>query len=171
MNSIITATQEYFPIIQNIAKEAWPVAFGNILSQKQINYMMEMMYSSDSLINQTHNLSHTFILSCLDSGSTLEYTGYASYELNHNNQRNLKLHKLYLLPNFKGRGIGKLLISHIEVVAKQNNMDFVILNVNRYNPSVGFYLNNGYSIMDSVDIDIGEGFLMEDYIMGKSISY
>jgi ribosomal protein S18 acetylase RimI-like enzyme len=75
------------------------------------------------------------------------------------------------LPSFKGRGIGKLLISHIEVVAKQNNMDNVILNVNRYNPSVGFYLNIGYSIMDSVDIDIGEGFLMEDYIMGKPISY
>ena len=83
------------------------------------------------------------------------------------------LHKIYVMPSEQGNGVGRLLfdtaISHVREVAG-GRMASVELNVNRNNPAVGFYQRLGMRILSQGDFPIGNGFYMNDYIMGLDIT-
>ena len=53
------------------------------------------------------------------------------------------------------------------MVSKTNNIIALTLNVNRFNKAIDFYLKNGFKIIKEENIEIGNGFLMEDYVMEK----
>ncbi|WP_155297214.1 GNAT family N-acetyltransferase [Spirosoma aerolatum] len=167
MITITQATEHDLPTIQDIAHRTWPNTFGEILSPNQISYMLDMMYSLESLKSQVNDKQHVFLLAKDDT--TQEFLGYSSYELNYKGQPLTKIHKIYLLPASQGKGVGRLLIDAVAEVAKANNNDRLGLNVNRYNKAIQFYERVGFSIVGNEDIDIGDGFLMEDFVMGKPL--
>ena len=158
------ATNSQLEIIQDLAKAIWPDAYGAILSQEQLEYMMEMMYSLDSLENQLKN-NNVFLLAKVEN----DFIGFASYELNFQNSNKTKIHKLYILPTIQGKGVGKNLILHIQEIAKKNSNSALILNVNKYNKAKDFYLHNQFEIADSLVVDIGNGYVMDDFVMVKKI--
>jgi len=158
------ATHSQLEIIQDLAKAIWPDAYGAILSQEQLEYMMEMMYSLDSLENQLKN-NNVFLL--VKEGN--DFIGFASYELNFQNSNKTKIHKLYVLPTIQGKGVGKNLILYIQEIAKKNSNAALILNVNKYNKAKDFYLHNQFEIADSLVVDIGNGYVMDDFVMEKKI--
>ena len=125
---------------------------------------MEMMYSLDSLENQLKN-NTVFLLAKEEN----DFIGFASYELNFQNSNKTKIHKLYILPTIQGKGVGKNLILHIQEIAKKNSNAALILNVNKYNKAKDFYLHNQFEIADSLVVDIGNGYVMDDFIMEKKI--
>ncbi|MNQ75341.1 putative acetyltransferase [compost metagenome] len=73
------------------------------------------------------------------------------------------------MPETQGKGIGKKVIDEIAELALDNNSTSLILNVNRFNTALGFYKKIGFEIVDEVNIDIGKGYLMEDYVMKKGL--
>ncbi|MGV1012645.1 MAG: GNAT family N-acetyltransferase [Flavobacterium sp.] len=158
------ATHSQLEIIQDLAKAIWPDAYGAILSQEQLEYMMEMMYSLDSLENQLKN-NNVFLLVKEEN----DFIGFASYELNFQNSNKTKIHKLYILPTIQGKGVGKNLILYIQEIAKKNSSAALILNVNKYNKAKDFYLHNQFEIADSLVVDIGNGYVMDDFVMEKMI--
>lgn len=158
------ATNSQLEIIQDLAKAIWPDAYGAILSQEQLEYMMEMMYSLDSLENQLKN-NNVFLLVKEEN----DFIGFASYELNFQNSNKTKIHKLYILPTIQGKGVGKNLILYIQEIAKKNSSAALILNVNKYNKAKDFYLHNQFEIADSLVVDIGNGYVMDDFVMEKMI--
>lgn len=162
---IIPATVSDIPTIQSIAHQTWPDTFGNILSSGQISYMLEWMYSEQSLTEQIEDKKHQFYLG--KEGNN--FLGYISIEVNYNNSRKTKIHKLYILPQSQGHGAGKILLQRVEKESKKQGDTVLSLNVNKFNKAVGFYEKIGFCITGSEDIDIGNGFLMEDYIMEKEI--
>lgn len=162
---IVEATQKDIPTIQKIAHETWPVAFKDILSTEQIDYMLEMMYSTDSITNQLLNLNHKYLLFKDDLA---RFTGYISYQVDYIAGAT-KIHKIYVLPEMQGRGIGKRLIEEVEHRAKLHKNRNLLLNVNQNNKAIQFYEHMGFCISKIETIDIGNGFFMEDYIMNKNI--
>jgi diamine N-acetyltransferase len=165
MISIEKNRDSNFTTIRDIAKEVWPIAYGAILSKEQLDYMMEMMYSVEALQLQAETKNHHFILA-IEDGKAL---GFASYEMNCNKTNKTKIHKIYILSTQQGKGIGKTLIDYIETEAKNDNQEALILNVNKYNPAQQFYKKLGFSISFEEVIDIGEGYVMDDYVMEKEI--
>ncbi|WP_108822382.1 GNAT family N-acetyltransferase [Dysgonomonas sp. Marseille-P4361] len=161
---IVEAPKDYIFVIRSLADRIWPHTFRDILSEKQIAYMMDMMYSISFLEQQMDNGHHYLLLREND-----EYLGYLSYELNYKNSNLTKIHKIYILPSLQGKGLGRLFINAVKEVAIQNNNAGLSLNVNRYNKAIEFYTRVGFNIVGSEDIDIGDGFLMEDYIMNLKI--
>lgn len=162
---LIPATTKDIQTIQSIAHRTWPDTFGEILSPKQIDYMLEWMYSEKSLTEQIEEKRHQFYLAREENDSL----GYVSIEINYQNSRKTKIHKLYVLPQLQGKGAGKVLLQKIEEEAKKQGDTVLSLNVNKFNSAVVFYKKTGFKITGSEDIDIGQGFLMEDYIMEKDI--
>lgn len=162
--TITVAIESQLGIIQNLAKVIWPVAYAAILSQEQLDYMMDMMYSGNSLRNQLRN-NNVFLLARIDE----DFIGFASYELNYDESNYTKIHKLYVLPEIQGKGVGKKLINYIQEIAIKNSNSALILNVNKYNKAKDFYLHNQFEIADSVVVEIGNGYIMDDYIMKKNI--
>lgn len=155
---------EDFDIIHDLALKTWYNTYDKILSAEQLTYMLDMMYSRAAITEQIAIKGHHFLLLSEDD----KYLGFASYELNYLSGTT-KLHKLYVLPETQGKGAGRLLMSKIEAAAASNNNEKVSLNVNRYNPAINFYLKNGYTKAGEEDINIGNGYLMEDFIMEKTV--
>jgi len=164
MMQIRKATSGDFEIIHDLAIATWYNTYDKILSQEQLAYMLDMMYSRDAFTDQILTKGHHFLLLAEDE----KYLGFASYEINYL-LGTTKLHKLYVLPETQGRGAGRLLISKIEEIAVSNGNDKVSLNVNRYNSAVHFYTKSGYVKVREEDINIGNGYLMEDFIMEKGL--
>lgn len=161
MISIIENPDKNFTNIRAIAKEVWPIAYGAILSQQQLDYMMEMMYSVSSLQKQANENSNHFILA-LENETPI---GFASYEFNFNQSSKTKIHKIYVLSNQQGKGTGKLLIHYILTKARHNNQEALLLNVNKNNEALNFYKRLDFVVCKEVVIDIGNGYVMDDYVM------
>lgn len=165
MLTIKTATEADFPTIRQIAYDTWPQTFGQILSEQQIAYMLDLMYGLPSLQAQVQQQGHVFLL----ASEAENPLGYISYELNYQGKAATKIHKIYILPQAQGKGVGKALIDAAAAVGLANQNEAILLNVNKYNKAVQFYERIGFEVIGQEDIDIGEGFLMEDFIMKKPI--
>jgi ribosomal protein S18 acetylase RimI-like enzyme len=165
MITIVTATTNDYKTIRDIAHQTWPIAYGEILPKAQLDYMLDAFYNEESLKDSVLNKGHHFILA-KEGELTL---GFASYEHHYNQKPQTKIHKIYILPQTQGKGIGKTLIDFIENTAKENHSTALSLNVNRFNKALHFYQKLGFEIVGEVDIELDHGYLMEDYVMEKKI--
>ena len=159
---------EVFPnelkIVQEIARKTWPIAYKEILSNEQLEYMLNLFYSLDAL-NANIRQGHQFLL----ARNSAESTGFAGFQLGYQNSFNTHLHKIYVLPEMQGKHIGEQLLENIEKRAVNARQKSITLNVNRNNVAISFYEKLGFSIVKTVDVEIGNGYLMEDYVMQKII--
>ena len=165
MIKITEAFVEDIAKIQEIANITWPITYGEILTAAQLDYMLDLIYSDEALSKQIENKEQLFYL-ISDSESVI---GFIGIEHNYKEQAITKIHKIYLLPETQGKGYGKLVFNSIEKLALENNSKELLLNVNRFNTALNFYKKLGFEIKETVDIEIGNGYLMEDYVMGKKL--
>jgi len=159
------ATPLDFPIIQQIALDTYYVTYGPLLPKEKLDYLYDLMYTIQSLTEQVEKKGHKFIL----AKDEIKYLGYASYELNCDNSSTTKIHKLYILPTAQGKGVGKALMTRITELALQKKNQTLSLNVYRKNPAIEFYQKIGFQKTGEVNIPIGNGFMMEDFVMEKNI--
>ncbi|PXY47290.1 GNAT family N-acetyltransferase [Flavobacterium hydrophilum] len=151
--------------IQQIAHLTWPITYGQILTDEQLDYMLDLIYSDEALISQIEKKEQLFYL-ISENESIL---GFIGIEHDYKNEPVTRIHKIYLLPETQGKGIGKKVIEEIQKLALENNSTSLSLNVNRFNSALSFYKKIGFEIIDEVNIDIGNGYLMEDYVMEKKL--
>ncbi len=150
--------------IRILAHAVWPGTYGNILSEPQLQYMLDLFYSERSLVEQMR-AHHTFFIAEINS----EPVGFASFSHDHTSHA-YKIHKLYVHPMMQGKGIGRKLIDRVIEAVRRENGSVLRLNVNRYNNARSFYERMGFNVVGDEDIAIGEGYFMNDYIMEKRIS-
>ncbi len=165
MITITEAIPKDFKTIQQIAYKTWSSTYGKILSQEQIVYMLDLMYSTNALDTNFTHKNHRFLLINEFENSI----GFASYEHHYLDTNTTRLHKLYLLPENQGKGLGKLLLDRIVALAKENKSDKISLNVNRFNTAFKFYQKMDFEIVAEENLFIGNGYFMEDYIMEKRL--
>jgi len=151
--------------IQKIVDITWPITYGEILSKEQLEYMLGLFYSDEALSDQYNKKEQLFYLISDDEVNI----GFIGIEHHYKDKAITKIHKIYLLPETQGKGIGKKVIDLIEKLALENKSKTLSLNVNRFNSALGFYKKIGFEVIDEVNIDIGNGYLMEDYVMEKKI--
>ncbi|MGY4383445.1 ribosomal protein S18 acetylase RimI-like enzyme [Pedobacter sp. UYP24] len=159
-----TAKEKDIEIIQHIANNTWYDTYSSVITDEQIKYMLNKMYNKGELLSQLQG-GHTFLIAEENSKDL----GYAGYSIADPALKTYKLHKLYVLPAAHGRGIGKLLINEVFDLIKKEGGTAVQLNVNRNNKAASFYQSAGFVIKETVDLDIGNGFFMNDYVMEKAI--
>jgi GNAT superfamily N-acetyltransferase len=150
-------------LTREIAYNTWPVAYSEIINSQQMNYMLELFYADASLLHQFHSLQHRFLIA-LDREENC--VGFASYStFTENNQTIWKLHKLYVQPFSQKTGTGRALLNFIFEEMRNASALCLKLNVNRNNKAVEFYHKMGFNIERSEDIDIGNGYFMNDFVM------
>lgn len=159
---IRSATVDDIPLIQNIVKATWPEAYISIIGKEQVNYMLEKFYSTPSLTDQLKN-NHYFFLALKNSLPV----GFASFSTVYQNV--YKLQKLYVLPSEQKTGAGKALLQKVEKEAKKLGAVKLQLNVNRKNIAKTFYEKNSFAVIRHEDIDIENGFFMNDFVMEKDL--
>ena len=162
---LVKASEKDIPIIRQIAMAAWPLAYCSILSSGQLEYMLSSMYSENTLCDQLCSGEQDFIIAYRSS----QPIAFAGFGIINKDPLIYKLYKLYVLPAVQKTGAGRSLLQEIEAISINAGATQLILNVNRANAAINFYERQGFSIIESVDISIGQGFWMNDYVMGKTL--
>ncbi len=146
------------PTIQEIAEATWRPTYGHILSEEQTLYMLDMMYGTAVLQKQIDSSIDFFLAE--DEGNVLGYFSIEEIE-----PGKMKLHKIYLRPGFKSRGAGTQIIERIKEIAQERGINQIELNVNKHNSAVSFYEKMGFIRVQEMVLDIGNGYVMDDYVM------
>ena len=157
------ASIQDIPSIRSLAQIAFRKTYADILSADQMEYMMDMMYSEASLVEQMTVGQNVFFIE--------DSEGYVSFRPDgrtEDGRPRFHLEKLYVVPGCQKTGLGRRLF---ETVVREAGLSAagegyrIELNVNRNNPALGFYEHIGMRKDRQGDFPIGEGFYMNDYIM------
>ena len=158
------ATAGHLAEIAALAGVIWRAHYPDIITHEQINYMLARSYDVEVLRRELDNGGAWF--RALVHG---ELRGFASVGPTENAVE-FKLHKLYVHPDSQRLGLGSVLLKECESTARNCGATTLMLNVNKRNePAIAAYLKRGFTIRDSVVADIGGGFVMDDFVMAKSL--
>ena len=148
--------------VAEMAKTIWFEYYVPIIGEEQVKYMTENFQSADAIQKQ------------------MDEEGFRYYFINTGNERigyfailfeNGKcfLSKFYMYKKARGGGYGKKTIKAAEVLCKAENASHIWLTVNRDNPSLKIYSRLGFLNMGVQQKDIGDGFIMDDFLMEKKV--
>ena len=150
--------------ISALADVIWRAHYPGIISPEQISYMLDRMYRVDTLRAELESGIHWFRALVAS-----ELRGFASVGPT-DTAMEYKLHKLYVHPGWQRNGLGSALLKECESAARAHGATTLMLNVNKRNAkAISTYLKRGFTIHDSIIADIGGGFVMDDFVMTKSL--
>jgi ribosomal protein S18 acetylase RimI-like enzyme len=156
------ATHSDINRIADLAKLIWNQHYLSIIGQDQVNYMLDKIYNYESLLNQFSELNHLFFLISLN-GKDIGFISISS-----RNEEDFFIHKFYVDQDCANTGIGTQILSQLE---KKLSPKTISLTVNRQNfKSINFYFKNNFKIKSVEDFDIGNGYVMNDFVMYKTLS-
>ena len=148
-----------------IAEKAWPPTYRGIIPDAQIPYMIGRMYSPEA-IREAAAAGTPFYLVLADGADA----GVCSVDLRPAADGSAELHKLYTLPSYWGRGVGGWLLAELSRRAKESGATSVWLRVNKNNVRAQkAYKAAGFANVRAVCTDIGEGFVMDDFVFARRV--
>jgi ribosomal protein S18 acetylase RimI-like enzyme len=151
------------PAIAGLARTTWLDAYAEIILPEQIDYMLAQRYDQTRLCLDTEDPQKWLRQACLDG----VLAGFAACEIY---KGEFKLDKLYILPEMQRKGIGAALVNHVAEIARERGFSAMILAVNKQNEqAIRAYTQYGFRVRDKAVTDIGHGFVMDDYIMEKTL--
>lgn len=165
MYTIRKATPADCELIHSLAWQIFPETYKEILTKEQTEYMMEWMYSLDNIRKQMKEEGHVYLIAC--DGN--EAVGYVSVQPQ--GEDLFHLQKIYVLSRYQGAHCGSFLFREaIKYIKEVHPAPCLMeLNVNRNNKALHFYEHMGMRKLREGDFPIGNGYYMNDYIMGKEI--
>lgn len=147
-----------------LAAQIWRACYPEIISAGQIEYMLDRMYSLEVLRRELREGVRYVLLS--RGGEKLGFAAFGPTV----ESAEFKLHKLYLRPEWHGKGLGSLLLGHCESEVLLLAGRRLALNVNRGNQkAIRAYERNGFQVIRAVVTDIGGGYVMDDLVMAKEL--
>ncbi|WP_410880306.1 GNAT family N-acetyltransferase [Myroides sp. DW712] len=151
-------TPENIHHIRPLAEKIWQKTYGPLLDPAQIEYMLPMMYSNERITNEIQD-GYIWELFVVEN----QVLGYLDYKLMEDNR--VFLSKIYLDTDQQQKGLGKIMLQHVANFAQDSKADAVYLTVNKYNAkAIEFYERNQFQCIESKTFDIGNGYVMDDYI-------
>ena len=152
-------------IVHQLAKDIWPDAFKDILTTEQIDYMLEQRYAPKEIQRLIASPNCNWLKIELEQA----IQGFGHFDED-TSTRSIKIDKLYVHPRAQGLGCGTSLIRYAETHYGRLGFKKISLQVNKGNlASIAFYLKLGYHKEKSVVFDIGQGLVMDDFIMSKTL--
>lgn len=151
--------------LAKMAKEIWEEHYIPIIGKDQVKYMVKKFQSESAIQNQlTENYIYFSVL--LNN----QPFGYLCYKID-NDENILFLSKIYVKRSFRGFGYGKHMFQFVIRKAAELNCQYINLTVNKYNTnSIDAYKKLGFIQKRALIIDIGNGFVMDDFEMSYDLN-
>jgi ribosomal protein S18 acetylase RimI-like enzyme len=157
------ATEADIPLLRDLAQRIWRECYPGIITPEQIEFMLGLMYSVGK-IREELRTGFTWEIAEQDAA----VAGFLSFS--HEDDGRVKLHKMYVLPERQRRGIGQQLLAHVCECARSLGAGEVWMQVNKRNGrAIAAYLKAGFRIANEAVFDIGNGFVMDDYLLSKAL--
>lgn len=165
LTEIAPVEEADFGVLAQLAREVWLAHYAKFVSREQLEYMLAARFSEANLRRYLDESDRWLELLRVDG----EMVGYCSYSLT-NKPKEMKLEQLYLRPALHGRGLGKLMMQYVEARAREMSCVTLMLTVNKRNEgSIAVYRKSGFTVREAAQFDIGNGFVMDDYVMEKRL--
>lgn len=169
-------------VAHDIWYEYWPSRIG----LAQTEYMVKNMQSPEAIKHDIREVGYRYWLLFDDEGTCVGYTcslaedfsddpGCAEAnkhgeEISKRSVKRLFISKIYLYAKERGKHYASRVIEFYEQLCRDEGLTAMYLTVNRGNDlAIRAYLGRGFDTIQEVDADIGEGFVMNDYIMCKMV--
>lgn len=150
-------------IIAELAHKIWNEHYVPIIGQKQVSYMVENFQSAEAISAQIKEDRFEYYL----INHAFEPSGYIGIKPSGDE---LFLSKFYVVENKRGKGLGKRGIEFVRNRAKELEKRSISLTVNKENiDSIKTYEKMGFKNIGAIVTDIGNGFVMDDYVMNLII--
>ena len=148
-----------------IWREYWPAHIG----AAQTEYMIEKFQSFEAIKRDMaeHDYEYWFLVATERNEDSVERS-VVGFTGGHNEPETNRffISKIYLFPEARGRGYARRAIEFYEDLCFARGFEAMYLTVNKYNElGIRAYEGTGFETIDSVETDIGEGYIMDDYIM------
>ncbi|MDN5938809.1 MAG: GNAT family N-acetyltransferase [Salinisphaera sp.] len=149
-----------------LARQIWQAHFPGIISQRQIDYMLLQGYSLPAMRTEIEDgVRHRL---AWRAGQPI---GYAAHGPDGNEPATLWLHNLYVQANHRRAGVARALLADARTHAEELGCSRIRLRVNRHNRlALGFYRRVGFRVARTDIKDIGNGFVMDDYILARNLA-
>lgn len=145
--------------VNEIGEKIWREHYTPIIGEEQVDYMLEKFQSVEAISNQIDNEGYEYYLLDYENKNV----GYIGIKID---KESLFLSKLYVLKDFRKKGLASSAIKFLKDICKEKELDKIWLTVNKYNlESINAYKRLGFIIIDEQISDIGNGFVMDDYIL------
>lgn len=151
-------SQAQIETIARLAREIWHEHYGTLLGKAQIEYMLAKYQSVEAVQDQLCCQGYRYYLIVQD-GQAWGYMGLQPQE------NALFLSKLYVQKQARGRGIARQALALMRRVCREKALPRIYLTVNKHNDSKRVYEALGFAVTREEVTDIGQGFVMDDYIM------
>jgi ribosomal protein S18 acetylase RimI-like enzyme len=152
-----------FATVARLGEVIWRAHYTKIIGSAQIGYMLADRYTPEKLSLYLNADDRWLMLLRIDGRAV----GYCSYALT-DDPGEMKLEQLYLLPELQGKGLGRLMLRHVEEQARARGRSLLMLQTNKRNAgAIAFYCKAGFTVREEAVFDIGNGFVMDDYVMEK----
>jgi diamine N-acetyltransferase len=156
-------TPQQLDAVAGLAHEIWYEYYVPLIGRAQVDYMVSRFQSSGAMAQQLREGYEYYMIE-----RAAQPIGYCAVQPQPA-QGSLFLSKLYLLRDARGAGTGRVCMEFIEQLARRRGLNQLWLTVNKGNPAVKAYERLGFRIAADLVMDIGGGFVMDDYRMEKSL--
>ena len=148
-----------------LAREIWWEHYPPIIGDKQVEYMVERFQNQNRIWQDIETGGFEYSLIEIDG----DPHGYLSLKVDHK-AHDLFISKLYLEKSARGKGVARQVINLLINRCRQDNLARIWLTVNKDNDkSIAAYRKLGFEIEKSIVTDIGQGFVMDDYVMRMTL--
>lgn len=157
-------TKQEIASLAELASDIWHEYFVGMISNEQIDYMVEKFQSYPALTDQIANQGYEYYFMTVHG----QPTGYVGIK---QEESKLFLSKFYLQQEHRGKGYGSQAMELLTDICRSRNLGAIWLTVNRHNAStIAVYEKKGFKTIRTQVADIGNGFVMDDYVMEKELN-
>jgi ribosomal protein S18 acetylase RimI-like enzyme len=161
--SLHRLTRQEVNAVSALARKVWQATYPALISQAQIDRMLDDRYAPDRIRAQLDDPQHAWWVAQQDQA----WVGFAHASLDGGA---CKLDKLYIHPDSQRQGIGAALLGAVQTWARQRQARRLWLQVNRGNTrAIAAYRKYGFRLVESRVFDIGHGFVMDDHVMEQML--
>jgi GNAT superfamily N-acetyltransferase len=150
-------------VVASLAREIWYEYYVPLIGKPQVDYMVERFQTASAMAAQMREGYEYFLVR--REGRPIGYAAVQAQPA----ERTLFLSKFYLHRDARGAGTGRAFMEFLVQLALARGLVSIWLTVNKGNPSVGVYERMGFRIAADLRIDIGDGFVMDDFRMEKAL--
>ena len=153
--------QEY---LARLADEIWHEYWPALIGEAQTDYMVEKFQSLEAIRRDMSENAYEYWILHEEDGHTLGFTGgHVEPET-----KRFFISKIYLLAEERGKGYARRTIEFYNQLCLDRGLDAMYLTVNKGNElGIRAYKGTGFETIEGVETDIGEGFVMDDYVMER----
>ncbi len=156
--------------LAELARVIWIEHYTPIIGADQVEYMLARFQTADKILDDIASNGYQYFITYdgpSSAGSKL--AGYFAIKPEYD-KKALFLSKLYIEKSSRGCGISRMMLDKMLMIAREADLSYIWLNVNKHNSSVDIYKKLGFKVAEEIVTDIGDGYVMDDYRMRLEIN-